>query len=411
MSNSIFGRFKKNSGDVVETPQFQEQYPEPRQVWDDRAFWLEMMQKITYPVLSNLKKGTLKREMPYEALGGEMKKFSHFEAFSRVFNGIAPWLNLGVDRTDEGDLRQQYIGLTLRAIENIVNPNNEDYLSFTEPKHSLVSAAFFAQGLLRSQHQVWLNLPVDVQARITAELKNTRIIAPYENHWLLYTSMIEATLLDLTGECDFERLKYGLLKFWDDWYIGDGLYKDGNTFKAGYENSMIIHPMLNDILMVMRKYNIEGNELLNKQLMRTSRLAAQLERSISPTGTYPLLGESLTYRTGIFHALSQAALLRVLPSNISLGQVRSALTQVLRTQFQGNQNFLQNNWLAVGINGNQIDAAEKHVDTGGLYLCCEVFLPLGLPQNDPFWTAPYEEWTTLKAWNNKPVKPDQSVDF
>lgn len=407
MSNSIFGRFKKNKADVAE-PTFQKA---PQPIWDDRKLWLEIMQKIAYPVLSNLKKDTLKRNMPYESTSGEMEKFSHFEAFSRVFSGIAPWLNLGADRTEEGALRQQYLGLTLRAIENIVYPNNEDYLSFTEPKHSLVNAAFFAQGLLRSQHQVWFNLPVDVQARITAELKNTRIIAPYENHWLLYTSMVEAALLDLTGECDFERLNYGLLKFWDEWYMGDGIYKDGNTFKAGYENSMIIHPMLNDILMVMRKYNVEGNEFLNKQLMRTSRLSSQLERSISPTGTYPLVGESLTYRTGVFHALSQAALLRILPATISPGQVRSALTQVLRTQFQGNQNFLQGNWLAVGINGSQLGASENYVDTGGLYLCCEVFLPLGLPANDQFWTSPYEEWTSLKAWNGGQITKDETIDF
>lgn len=405
MSNSIFGRFKK---DKATTPT--ENFQEPKPVFDDRKFWIDTMKKITYPVLSNLKNGNLKNNMPYESLGGDMEKFLPFEAFSRVFNGIAPWLNLGVDGTNEGVLRQEYIGLTLRCIENIVNSSCDDYLSFTEPKYSLVNAAFFAQGLLRSQHQIWLNLSVDIQAKIANELKNTRIIAPYENHWLLYTSMVEAALLDLTGECDIERLKYGLFKFWDEWYVGDGIYKDGNTFKVGYENSLIIHPMLNDILQVMRKYNVEGNELLNKQLMRTSRLATQLERSISPTGTYPLTGESLTYRTGIFHALSQAVLLRILPSMINPAQVRSALTQVLINQFQENQNFSQG-WLVVGVNGSQLNASEKHVTTGGLYSCCEVFLPLGLPQNDPFWTSPFDEWTSLKAWNGGQILPDQSIDF
>lgn len=405
MSNSIFGRFKK---DKSTTPT--ETFQEPKPVFDDRKFWIDTMKKISYPVLYNLKNGNLKNNMPYESLGGDMEKFLPFEAFSRVFNGIAPWLNLGVDKTNEGVLRQEYIGLTLRCIENIVNSSSDDYLTFTEPKYSLVNAAFFAQGLLRSQHQIWLNLSVDVQAKITNELKNTRIIAPYENHWLLYTSMVEAALLDLTGECDIERLKYGLFKFWDEWYIGDGIYKDGNTFKAGYENSLIIHPMLNDILQVMRKYNVEGNEFLNKQLTRTSRLASQLERTISPTGTYPLTGESLTYRTGIFHALSQAVLFRILPSMINPAQVRSALTQVLMNQFKENQNFSQE-WLVIGVNGSQVNAAETHVTTGGLYSCCEVFLPLGLPPNDPFWTAPFEEWTTLKAWNGGQILRDQPIDF
>lgn len=406
MSNSIFERFKKDKTEHI-NPTF----PEPEPVLDDRKLWIEIMQKISYPVLYNLKKDSLKRNMPYESLSSEMKRFSQFEAFARVFNGISPWLNLNIDITNEGKLRQQYVDLTLKCIGNIVNPHKEDYLSFTEPKYSLVNAAFFAEGLIRSQNQIWANLSVDVQARVVTELKNTRIIAPYENHWLLYTSMIEAALLNLTGECDFQRLKYGLLKFWDEWYIGDGIYSDGTMFKDGYENSMIIHPMLNDILMVMRKYNIEGNEFLNKQMMRTSRLASKLERSISPTGSYPLVGESLTYRTGVFHGLAQAALLKILPSNIKAGQVRSALTEVLKKQFGGNQNFTPDNWLTVGINGKQIEASEKYVDTGGLYSCCSVFLPLGLSANDLFWTSPYEEWTTLKAWNGNTILPDQTIDF
>ena len=51
--------------------------------------------------------------------------------------------------------------------------------------------------------------------------------------------------------------------------------------------------MLNDILMVMRKYGLQDGEFLDVQLMRSSRLASQLERCISPDGTYPIVGKSL----------------------------------------------------------------------------------------------------------------------
>ena len=170
---------------------------------------------------------------------------------------------------------------------------------------------------------------MDVQARIIRELKNTRIIAPYENHWLLYTAMIEATLLEFTGECDKERLTYGVSKFRDDFYLGDAIYSDGEDFEEGYYNSIFIHPMLNDILAVMRKYGLQDGEFLDVQLMRSSRLSSQLERVISPEGTYPLLGKYLAYRCGVFHLLSQAALLKILPRNISPAQVRCALTKSL----------------------------------------------------------------------------------
>ncbi len=401
--SKFFNRFKKE-----EEPPVIEEEPS---VWEDRIYWVSTLQKIAFPVLNNLSKGALRKNMPVESKTTEGQKFTYLEAFARVFNGIAPWLELGVDTSEEGAIREKYKFLTISAISNAVNPNNNDHIFVVEPKQSLVDVALFAQGLLRAKNEIWLNLPMEVQARIIHELKNTRIIAPYENHWLLYTAMIEAALLEFTGECDKERLTYGVMKFRDELYIGDAIYSDGEDFDVSYHNSLFIHPMLNDILVVMRKFSLRDGEFLDVQLMRSSRLASQLERIISPEGTYPLLGKSLTYRCGVFHLLSQAALLKILPRNIDPAQVRSALTKVLKRLFDENQNFTSDGWLLMGLNGSQSDIAEKNVTTGSLYLCCAVFLPLGLDENDEFWNSPDAEWTSKKAWNGHPIQPDQSINF
>ena len=402
MSNSFFSRLKKKEEPVIE---------ETPNIIEDREYWISIMRKITTPVLGNLAKGTLRKNMPYESTSLENQKFSYLEAFARVFNGISAWMELGPDSTEEGILREKYIKLTLKAISNAVNPNNNDYIFVVEPKQSLVDVALFAQGLLRAKNQIWLNLQMDDQARIIRELKNTRNIAPYENHWLLFTSMIEAALLEFTGECDKERLSYGVRRFRDEFYIGDGIYSDGEDFTAGYFNSIVIHPMLNDILKVMRKYGINEGEFLDVQLMRSSRLSSQLERTISPEATYPLLGSCLAYRCGIFHLLAQAALLKALPRNINPAQVRSALTRILRKQFGDNKNFNSAGWLIVGLQGSQMDISESDINTGSLYMCCAVFLTLGLPEDDLFWTEPFAEWTSLQAWNGNQIQKDQSIDF
>jgi hypothetical protein len=400
--SSFLNKLRKKEEPIIE-----EQGP----VWDDRIFWVSTLQKMTFPVLNNLSKGSLRKNMPYESPSLEGQKFSYLEAFARVFNGIAPWLELGPDSSEEGIVREKYIQMTKKAISNAVNPNNNDYIFVVEPKQSLVDVALFAQGLLRAKNQIWLNLQMDDQARIIRELKNTRVIAPYENHWLLFTSMIEAALLEFTGECDKERLSYGVRKFRDELYMGDGIYSDGESFTSGYFNSMVIHPMLNDILKVMRKYGINDGEFLDVQLMRSSRLASQLERTISPEGTYPLIGSCMGYRCGIFHLLSQAALLKILPRNINPAQVRSALTAVLKKQFSENQNFSSSGWLILGLNGSQTDIAENDINTGSLYFCCTIFVALGLDANDAFWTAPFAEWTSIQAWNGHPLQKDQSIDF
>ena len=400
--SSFLNKLRKKEEPIIE---------EEGPVWDDRIFWVSTLQKITFPVLSNLAKGSLRKNMPYESPSLEGQKFSYLEAFARVFNGIAPWLELGPDSSEEGIVREKYIQVTKKAISNAVNPNNNDYIFVVEPKQSLVDVALFAQGLLRAKNQIWLNLQMDDQARIIRELKNTRIIAPYENHWLLFTTMIEAALLEFTGECDKERLSYGVSKFRDELYIGDGIYSDGEEFASGYFNSMVIHPMLNDILKVMRKYGINDGEFLDVQLMRSSRLSSQLERTISPEGTYPLIGSCMGYRCGVFHLLSQAALLKILPRNINPAQVRSALTEVLKKQFAENQNFSSSGWLLLGLNGSQTDIAENDINTGSLYFCCTIFAALGLDASDAFWTAPFAEWTSMQAWNGHPLQKDQSIDF
>ena len=402
MSNSFFNRLKKKEEPVVE---------ESPKVMEDREYWISIMRKISNPVLTNLAKGTLRKNMPYESTSLENQKFSYLEAFARVFNGMSPWLELGPDSSEEGLLREKYIRVTLKAISNAVNPNTNDYIFVVEPKQSLVDVALFAQGLLRAKNQIWLNLQMDDQARIIRELKNTRNIAPYENHWLLFTSMIEAALLEFTGECDKERLSYGVRRFRDEFYIGDGIYSDGEDYTSGYFNSIVIHPMLNDILKVMRKYGINEGEFLDVQLMRSSRLSSQLERTISPEGTYPLLGSCLTYRCGVFHLLSQAALLKALPRNINPAQVRCALTKVLKRQFADNRNFNSAGWLIVGLKGSQMDIAESDINTGSVYMCCSIFLTLGLPEEDLFWTAPFAEWTSVQAWNGGQIPKDQSIDF
>ena len=63
------------------------------------------------------------------------------------------------------------------------------------------------------------------------------------------------------------------------------------------------------------------------------------------------------------------------------------------------------------MNGHQLDIAEKDINTGSLYICCSIFLALGLDSNDPFWSDEFAEWTSLKAWNGHIVNIDQSIDL
>ena len=170
----------------------------------------------------------------------------YLEAFGRTLCGLAPWLELGEDNTEEGQLRKEYISLTLKAIKNAVDPKSQDTLNWDGSliKQPLVDAAYLCEGLLHARTQLLERLDSKTRDNLIARLKETRNIKPNESNWQLFACNVEALLLEMTGECDSARLWRGINKFMQtDWYKGDAMYGDGPEVHLDYYNSLVIHPM------------------------------------------------------------------------------------------------------------------------------------------------------------------------
>ncbi|PQJ77123.1 DUF2264 domain-containing protein [Polaribacter glomeratus] len=375
-----------------------------------REFFVTSLLKIGDPVLMALSKNELKKQLP-EANPNSKRNLKHvmyLEAFGRLLSGMAPWLELGPDETDEGKLRAKYINLAQKCIHNATNPEAADFMNFTTDKQPLVDAAFFAQALIRAPNQLWEPLDAKTKANVIKALKATRVIKPHDNNWLLFSGMVEAALLKFDASADRKRLDYGLKKH-EAWYLGDGMYGDGNYFRWDYYNSFVIQPMLLDILKTMIKKNKGHIEDYNKVLKRAKRYASIQERLISPDGTYPPIGRSIAYRFGAFQLLSQIALFKELPEEIKPAQVRSALHLLIENQLNAKGTFDENGWLQIGFYGAQPNLGESYISTGSLYLCSEVFLVLGLPTQDSFWNTPYEPWTQKKIWSGQNISIDHAL--
>ncbi|MCX2678677.1 DUF2264 domain-containing protein [Galbibacter sp. EGI 63066] len=375
----------------------------------ERAYFVNMLTKIADPVLENLSKDQLKENMPVEKAVhpyGGREDVTHLEALGRTLAGMAPWLELGPDDTEEGKLREKYIRLALKGIKNAVDPDAKDYMNFTKGGQPLVDAAFLAEALIRAPNQLWERLDSSTQHNIIKEFKKTRDISPYYMNWLLFSATIEAALLKFEGKADMVRLEYALFKH-DEWYLGDGIYGDGPDFHWDYYNSYVIQPMMLDILSVLKekkehlKHWVYKNKFINQGdvfLDRAQRYAAVQERLISPEGTFPPIGRSLAYRCGAFQLLSQIALKQQLPDNLNPAQVRSALYAVIKKQMEAPQTFDEMGWLTIGFYGHQKEIAEPYISTGSLYLCTAAFLVLGLPEQTLFWAAPSADWTQKSVW-------------
>lgn len=379
----------------------------------ERQYLVKTLTRIADPVLDALSKNELRLKMPVEGKEGKKREYcSHLEAFGRLLDGMAPWLELGPDNTSEGKLRGKYIELSVKCIRNGTDPKSPDFLTFNKGNQPLVDAAFFAEALLRAPKQLWGRLDSQTKVNVINALKSSRVIVPSFTNHLLFSAVVEAALLRFTGAADNFRIDYAV-KLNMDWYKGDGMYGDGPVFHWDYYNSYVIQPMLLQILQVLKDANY-SSRLVKKEtyvlgLKRAQRYADIQERLISPEGTYPAIGRSLAYRFGAFHLLSKITYMHDLPEGLRPQQVRAAIYTVIKKQIEAPGTFDKNGWLRIGFYGYQPSIGENYISTGSLYLCSEAFIILGLPPNDPLWLGKDLPWTQQKIWSGKDIPNEHAL--
>jgi hypothetical protein len=379
----------------------------------DRAYWTGLLFKISYPVVHNIAEGKLTQNLPLEKgpnYGLNLSKVTYMEAVGRTMVGIAPWLALPDDQTKEGLMRKQLRTELIKGLPNLVNPAHPDYLNFRTEMQPIVDAAFIAYAFLRAPAQIWDPLDSISKQRYILEFKSLRSRKAHNSNWLLFSGITEAFLLKIGEQADTSKMDLAIQKF-KEWYVGDGLYKDGEKFAMDYYNAFVIHSMLVDMMGIMVEKKMISNAEYEEAFKRMVRYAELQERMISPEGTYPVIGRSLTYRVAALQTLAHVSLMEKLPESIIPAQVRSAMTKVLHNQFEAAETFSKDGWLQLGLVGHQPEIADTYTSTGSLYLCTAGFLALGLPATNKFWTAPAAEWTSKKAWSGKRVKKDYKVEY
>ncbi len=381
-------------------------------IGEDRASWVVMLDRVAKPVLGALSERQLKAAMPVEAFAGreqDRRKCTYLEAAGRTLAGIAPWLEHGPQSGAEGELRERYCEMALRAIAAGVDKGSPDYLDFGGDRQTIVDAAFLALAVVRAPRELRDKLPVEVRKQLADGLRATRGLLAGFNNWLLFAAMIEACLFALGEDWDRMRVDYALREH-QSWYLGDGTYGDGPHFHWDYYNSFVIQPFLLNLMDVVGGQEPGWAAMKEGIVARARRYAAVQERMIAPDGTYPVVGRSIAYRCGAFQLLGEMALRETLPEGVAPAQVRGAMTAVMRRTLTPAGTFDEKGWLKIGLAGHQPSLGEPYISTGSLYLCTAAFLPLGLPAESAFWSGAPVPWTSVKAWRGDDVKADHAVD-
>ncbi len=391
---------------------------------NDREYWSSLAYKMAKPVLKEISRDRLQKNMDVEYSpqwndsGLRDDRVAYMEAFGRLMSGIAPWLALEDDNTQEGKQREELRELALKGYAHAVDPKSKDYLLWRKGTQPLVDAAYIASSFLRAPEALWEPLDKETKERYIEEFKLLRRIDTPCSNWMLFSSMIEVFLMQAGEQPDIFRINMTVRKL-EDWYVGDGWYSDGDDFVFNYYNSFVLQPMYVQVLKVLveKKTNMWGfspsklASMYDIATKRMQRYSVYLERFISPEGAFPIFGRSMTYRLGIFQPISLLALKDQLPETLSPAQVRCALTCSMKRMFESANNFNKEGYLILGFAGHQTDVADYYSNSGSMYITSEVLLPLGLPAEHKFWTSPAEPWTSVKAWSGEEFPKDGAVKY
>ena len=392
--------------------------PLPASTGNDRAYMAGLLQKMTEPVLSSMSQGELVKKFELEVSptwDGRDKRVAYLECFGRLIAGAAPWLALADDGSAEGKTRKRLQQMALQSYVHSVDPKSPDCLLWRGHGQTLVDSAYYTNALMRAPKELWEPLDAATKQRIIAEIKGLRRIEPPYINWMLFAAMNEAWLMSIGEEYDPMRMNVAIRKI-NEWYVGDGWIKDGETFHFDYYNSYVMYPMLVEILEVLEKFkgpfwNGKPEELRAQAMKRMQRYGEHLERFISPEGTYPPIGRSLTYRTAAFQPLALLALRKELPASLPEGQVRAAMRAVHERVWANPTNFTKGGFLTIGFVGHAPELGDWYSNNGSMYIASESFLPLGLPATDSYWTAPAQDWTQKKAFSGAKFPKDYHVSY
>ena len=379
----------------------------------ERSYWVDLAWKISQPVLENMAKGELQKNMITEYspnFDNRDKRVVYMETFGRLMAGIAPWLSSKPNEADEAEKVTKLLDWALKSYKNAVDPNSPDYLCWGIADQNLVDAAYIVESFLRAYDTLWVPLDDVTKKRYINELKKLRSIDPPYTNWFLFSSIIESFLAKIGEEYDQFRVNTACRKM-EEWYTGDGWFSDGPNFAFDYYSSYVFHSMYLETLQAMidAKANtrLDYEKYYERELYRAQKYAIILERFISPEGTFPVFGRSIVYRMAALQPLALIGWYQKLPNNLSNGQIRAALTAVFHRMFDYPNNFNEGGFLTIGFCGHQPDVSDWYTNNGSVYMTSLAFMPLGLSDDHPFWTDISQPWTQIKAWEGQNFPKDQ----
>ncbi len=306
------------------------------------------------------------------------------ESFSRPLLAAAPWLSGRA--VEPFEPAESFAAAARRTLLRGTDPVGEGYWGrMNDHSQPICEASSLAWCLHNARAALWEPLSASEKAQVAAWLAQVDGRRVDDTNWRLFPALAQAFLLHEGFQADRDGMRSHVQRVVQDFYAGDGWYRDGaqEAFDTYNGNQMQPYLLMLDELGAVP-------ELSETIRARAVEFLDTLLEFFDEEGVAPVWGRSILYRQTFLDGLAMA--LRCGLPVRRPGAWRSAVAGALRwlpLEAATDRGGL----LLPGFIGRKTDVLDSYSCRGSTYWLGRVCHLAQVPAESPFWHAPAEAWT------------------
>lgn len=305
---------------------------------------------------------------------------SYLEGFARPLWGLVPyWCGGG----KESGFEEIYI----KGIKNGTNPNSAEYWGECKDREQrLVEMTSLAFGIMFTPDKLWKPLGKNEKRNFSAWLYQINKHEVCDNNWRFFRVLVNLALKCVGEKYDAEKIESDLSKI-DEYYLGNGWYRDGSRNIKDYYVSFAFHFYGLIYSIVDRE-----SERAKKFRDRAMEFAKDFIYWFDDDGEGLPYGRSLIYRFAqvSFWGACLVAGIEPFPMPVMKGIIKRHLEKWLKSQMCNALGVL-----TIGYKYENYYMAENYNSPSSPYWAMKAFIFLMLPDDHEFWQVEAKELPKL----------------
>lgn len=296
------------------------------------------------------------------------------EAFSRPLWALVPYF-AGNGEDD------WFAEIYRKGLAAGTDPESEEFWGNPgEFDQRFVEMVAVSYGIFFARETLWDRMTTTEQDKLAAYLYTINEHEIPCCNWQMFRVLVNIALKKVGKKYSPKRLR-DALELTESFYLGEGWYRDGDSFQKDYYISFAIHFYSLVYAKVMEKEDSERCKVFKKRAMEFGK---QFIYWFDEDGEGLPFGRSLTYRFAEVSFFSACLLAGIEPFPV---EVMKGLI-VRHFKYWLSQNiFDRDGILTIGYAYPNLVMAEKYNGPGSAYWSMKSFAFLLLPEEHPFWKA------------------------